>query len=76
MTTKIIKSKRQPKNIKHTLNSFKYGEDKTHGVSKARNKKCGVCNISRKGKSNTSENHQRTVIENKNLSCNSKTLFT
>ena len=54
-TTKIIKNK-QPKNIKHTLTASKFGEHTTHGVSKYKYKRCGVCNIIMKGKLYTFEN--------------------
>ena len=43
--TKIIKNKRQPKNLKHTLTSSKFEEHTTDGVSKCKHKICGVCDI-------------------------------
>ena len=37
--TKIIKSKRQPKNVKHTLTLTTFGEHTTHGNSECKNKR-------------------------------------
>ena len=39
-TTKIIKSQRQPKNLKIILTSFTFGENTTQGVTKCNNKWC------------------------------------
>ena len=71
-TTKIIKSQRQPKNLKRILISF--GENTTLGVTKCKNKRYKICNIIIEGKSYTFKNPETKFKINKNLSCNSKNI--
>ena len=42
---KSLKAIGNQKNLKHTLTPSKFREDKTQGVSKCKNKRCGVCKI-------------------------------
>ena len=51
------------KNLKHTLTSSKFEKQTTKGVSKCKNKRCGVCNIIREGKSFTFENNIRNKLK-------------
>ena len=44
-TTKIIKSQRQPPNIKRILTLSTLGENTTQGVTKCNNKLCKICDI-------------------------------
>ena len=55
-TTKIIKSQRQPKNLKRILTSSTFGENATQGVTKCNNKWCKICDIIIEGKSYTFKN--------------------
>ena len=52
-TTKIIKSQRQPKNLKRILTSSTFGENTTQGVAKCNNKWYKICDIIIEGKSYT-----------------------
>ena len=71
-TTKIIKSQRQPKNLKRILTSSTLGQNTTQGVVKCNNKRCKICDIIIEGKSYTFKNHETKSKINENLSCNSK----
>ena len=71
-TTKIIKRQTQPKNFKRILNSSTFRKHIMQGVTKCKNKRCGLCNIIIKGKSFIFEKLKETFIMNKNLRCNSK----
>ena len=42
-TTKIIKSQRQPKNLKRILTSSTFEENITQGFIKCKNKRCKIC---------------------------------
>ena len=55
-TAKIIKSQRQPKNVKRILTSFVFGENTTQGVTKCKSKQCKICDIIIEGKSFTFKN--------------------
>ena len=55
-TTKIIKSQRQPKNLKRILTSSTFGENTSQGVTKCNNKQCKICDIIIEGKSYTFKN--------------------
>ena len=68
-TTKIIKSQRQPKNLKRILTSSTFGKNTTQGVTKCKNKRCNICNIV-EGKSYTFKNPKTKLEINKNLNCN------
>ena len=70
-TRKIIKSQRQPKNLKRILTSSTLGENKTQRVTKCNNKRCKICDIIIEGKSYTFKNAETKFEINKNLSCNS-----
>ena len=50
-TTKIIKSQRQPKNLKRILTSSTFGKKHNIGVTKCKNKRCKICDIIIEGKS-------------------------
>ena len=72
-TTKIIKSQRQPQNLKRILTSSIFGENTTQGVTKCKNKRCKICDIIIEDNSYTFKNHETKFKMNlKNLSCNSK----
>ena len=71
-TAKIIKSQRQPKNLKRILTSFTFGENTTQGVTKCNNKRCKICDIIIEGKSYTFKNPKTKFKINKDLSCDSK----
>jgi len=71
-TTKIIKSKRQSRNLKQILTSSKFGIRTTQGVSKCGNRRCGVCNIIIEGTTYTFKNPHTTFKINRNLDCTSK----
>ena len=71
-TTKIIKSQRQPQNMKRILTSSTFGKNTTQGVTKCKNKRCKICDIIIEGKSYTFKNPETKFKINNNLSCNSK----
>lgn len=73
--TKIIKSKRQPKNLKQTLTSAYFGNDTIQGVKKCNNKRCGVCNILIEGTSYLFKNSTVPFEIKRNLTCNSKNVL-
>ena len=50
-TTKIIKSWRQPQNLKSILTSSTFGGNMTQGVTKCKNKRCKICDMIIEGKS-------------------------
>ena len=52
-TTKIIKSQRQPKNLKRILTSSTFGENTIPKDTKCNNKRCKICDIIIEGKSYT-----------------------
>ena len=68
--TKIIKSQRQPQNLKRIVTSFTFGENTTQEVTKCENKRCKICDIIIEGKSYTFKNPETKFKLNKNLSCN------
>ena len=72
LTTKIIKSQKQPQNLKRILTSSKFGENTTRGVTKCNNKRCKICDIIMEGKSYTFKNLEIKFKINKNWSCHSK----
>ena len=55
-TTNIIKSPRQPKNLKRILTSSTFGENTTQGVTKCKNKRCKIRDIIIEGNSCTFKN--------------------
>ena len=55
-TTNIIKSHRQPKNLKRILTSSTFGEHTTQGVNKCNKKRYKICDIIKEGKSYTFKN--------------------
>ena len=57
-STKIIKSQRNPKNLKRILNSSTYGENATQVVTKCNYKRCKICDIIIEGKSYTFKNQE------------------
>ena len=73
--TKLIKSKRQPKNLKKLLTSAKFESENnlvTEGVSKCKNKRCKICDIIIEGK-HFMFKHSGSYFEIKrNLTCTSK----
>ena len=71
-TTNIIKSQRQPKNLKRIITSSTFGESTTQGVTKCNNKQCKICDIIIEEKSYTFKNPETKFKINKDLSCNSK----
>ena len=71
-TTKIIKSQRQPQNLKIILTSSTFGGNTTQDVTKCKNKRWKICDIIIKVKSNTFQNPETKFKIHKNLSCNSK----
>ena len=73
-TSKIIKTQRQPKNLKRILTPCTFGESITQGVTKCNNKRCKICDIIIEGKSYTLKNPETKFKINKNLSCNSKNI--
>ena len=50
-TTKMIKSQRQPKNMKRILTSSTFGNNTARGVTKCKNKRSKNCDIIIEGKS-------------------------
>ena len=52
------------------LTSSIFGVHTTYGVTKCKNKRCGVCNIIIEGKSYNFETQKTTFIIITNLSCN------
>ena len=71
-TIKIIKSQRQPKNMKKILTSSTFGNDTIQGATKCKNKRCKICDMIIEYKSYTFKNPETKFKINKNLSCNSK----
>ena len=72
-TAKIIKSQRQPKNLKRILTSSIFGKkNTTQGVTKCKNKRYKIYDIIIEGKSYTFKYPETKFKINKNLSCNSK----
>ena len=73
--TKLVKSKRQPKNLKKILTCAKFDmkDDSTlEGVSRCKNKRCKICNILIEGR-NFKFKHSTSIFEIKrNLTCTSK----
>ena len=65
-TTKIIKSQKQPKNLKRVLLSSTFGKNTTQGVIKCNNKRCKICDIIIEGKSYTFKNPETKFKMNKN----------
>ena len=63
-TTKIIKSQRQPQNLKRILISSTFGENTIQGYK--------ICDIIIEGKSYTFKNPETKFKINKSFSCNSK----
>ena len=68
----MIKSQRQPKNLKRILTSTTFGENTIQGVTKCNNKRYKICDIIIEGKSYTFKKNLK-VKKNKDLSCKSKT---
>ena len=71
-TAKIIKSQRQPKNLKRILISSTFGKSTTQGVTKCRDKRCKIWYIILEFKFYTLKNPETKFKINKNLGCNSK----
>ena len=71
-TTKIIKSQRQPKNLKRILTFSTFGENTTQRANKCKNKRCRVWDIIIEGKYSTFKNPKPKFMISKDLSCNSK----
>ena len=72
-TTKIIKSQREPKNLKRILTSSPFGENTTQEVTKCNNERCKVCDIIIEVKFYTFKNiENKFKINKKKLSCNSQ----
>ena len=70
--TKIIKSKRQPQNLKKILTSARFTTTtKIPTVSKCNDKRCGTCPYLKEGSMFTFENGQQFHVKS-NLSCKSK----
>ena len=63
--TKIIKSQRQPKNLKRILTSSTFRENTTKGVTKCNNKRCKICHIIIEAKSYTFKNPKTKFKINK-----------
>ena len=68
----MIKSQRQPKNLKRILTSSIFGKNTTQEINKCKNKRCKICDIVIEGKYYTFKNRETKFKINKNLSCNSK----
>ena len=73
-TIKIIKSQRQPKNLKRILTFSTFGEIATQGVTKYNDKRCKICDIIIEGKSYNFKNPETKFKIDKTLSCNSKNI--
>ena len=71
-TTKIIKSQRQPQNLKGILAPSTFAENTIQGVTKCKNKQCRICDMIIEVKSYTFKNMETKFKIDKNLSCNSK----
>ena len=71
-TTKIIKSNRQPKNLKQILTSAYFGKQKAEGVKKCGKTRCEICHLLLEGKTFFFENHNTPFIINKTLNCDSE----
>ena len=76
--TKIIKSKRQPKNLKHLLTRahFTSNEKSNEGcVIKCNNKRCKVCDIIIEGRTFKFKNSSSLFYIKRVLNCNSKNVI-
>ena len=73
-TAKIIKSQRQPKNLKRILTSSIFGENTTQVVTKCNNKPYKICDTIIERGSYTFKNPKTKCKINKDLSCNLKKL--
>ena len=73
-TTKIIKSQRQPKNLKRILTFSIFGENTTQRVTKCNNKRSKICDIVIEGTSYTFKNPETKFKINEKLRCNSKNI--
>ena len=69
-TTKIIKSQRQPQNLKRILTSSTFGENATQVDTKCNNKRCKISDIIIEAKSHTFKNLKTKLKINKDLSYN------
>jgi hypothetical protein len=67
--SKLIKSERQPSNIKQILTSAKFETQPTLGVKKCNKKKCILCGILIEGNSYKIPNQQREFKIRSNLTC-------
>ena len=71
-TQKIIKSQKQPQNLKRIYTFSTLGENTTQGVTKCNKKRCKICDIIIEGKSYIFKNPETKFKINKDLTCDSK----
>ena len=69
---KLIKSQRQPRNLKRILTVAKFGTQEHQGVRKCEKPRCGICPILIEGNSYTFPNTGETFEIKRNLNCQSK----
>jgi hypothetical protein len=76
--TKLIKSKRQPKNLKHILTNARYNNSQTSTenctVSKCKDKRCGTCPHLMEGSNFIFDNGENFKIKS-NFNCHAKNVI-
>lgn len=70
----ILKSKRQPKNLKRILTRARFGKVKPFSVKKCEDKRCGICKNLHVGEKLELTNGS-TITPNRDLSCDSENLI-
>ena len=70
--TKIIKSKRQPKNLKQILTKAYTGKPHKNSVTKCNKANCGVCDVIIEADTYQFKNHPVPFKINRNLTCDSR----
>lgn len=74
-TTRIIKSNRQPRNLKQILTSAYFGNQCIEGVKKCGKTRCELCPLLLEGKTFIFENHNTPFKINRNLNCDSENVI-
>ena len=74
-SSRIIKSNRQPKNLKKILTSAYFGPQHTAGVKKCNKPKCQICHILIEGDSYYFLNHNIPFKIKRNLTCDSQNVI-
>ena len=74
-STKIIKSHRQPKNLKQILTSAYFGEQHNEGVKKCGKIRCEICHILIEGKIYNFKNYNTPFEVKRSLNCDSQNVI-